>query len=174
MNKSNIQPGKFKTPLTTDRLLIEPLSINDKKFILELVNTDGWLKFIGNRNVNSEIEAATYIQKIIDNPNTDYSVVKMKDKTKIGIITFIKRDYLKNYDIGFAFLPKFTNNGYAYEAANAVLMNVTRTYNLSHILATTIPENISSIKLLKKLGLFFEKEIEVEKIKLHIYSSVHR
>jgi len=173
MNKSNI-PGKLKIPLTTARLAIEPLSLSDNKFILELVNTDGWLKFIGNRNINSEMEAASYIQKIIDNPDTAYFVVKLKDKTKIGIITFIKRDYLENHDIGFAFLPAFGNNGYAYEAANAVLMNVTRIYHLSHILATTIPENINSIKLLKKLGLLFEKEIEVENIKLHVYSSAQR
>ena len=171
MNKSNI-PDKLKTPLTTTRLLIDPLSLSNNKFILELVNTDGWLKFIGNRNINSEKEAATYIQKIIDNPNAAYFVVKLKNKTKIGIVTFIKRDYLENHDIGFAFLPKFGNNGYAYEATSAVLMNVTRIYNLSHILATTIPENINSIKLLKKLGLSFEKEIEVENIKLHVYSSV--
>lgn len=174
MNKSKIQPGKLKSQLTTARLLIEPISLSDNAFILELVNTDGWLKFIGNRNINSEMEAAAYIQKIIDNPNTGYSVVKLKDKTKIGIVTFIKRDYLEHHDIGFAFLPKFGNNGYAYEAASAVLMNVTRICNLSHILATTVPENINSIKLLKKLRLFFEKEIEVENIKLHVYSSAQR
>lgn len=174
MNKSNIQPIKLKTPLASDRLLIEPLLLSDKKFILELVNTDGWLKFIGNRNINSEKEAAIYIQKIIDNPNAEYFVVKLKDKTKIGIITFIKRDYLESHDIGFAFLPEYGNNGYAYEAASAVLMHVTRIYNLSHILATTIPENINSIKLLKKLGLFFEKEIIDENIRLHVYSSEQR
>lgn len=159
-------------PLFTERLLIESLSFTDNKFILELVNTEGWLKFIGNRNVNSEIEATGYIQKIIDNPNTDYSVVKLKEKqTTIGIITFIKRDYLEHHDIGFAFLPGFTNNGYAYEAANAVLKNLIQINNLSHILATTIPENINSIKLLKKLGLSFENEIEVDKIKLQVYGA---
>lgn len=156
----------------TERLLIESLSFNDNKFILELVNTEGWLTFIGNRNVNSEMEATGYIQKIIDNPNTDYSVVKLKEKqTTIGIITFIKRDYLEHPDIGFAFLPGFTNNGYAYEAANAVLKNLIEINNLSHILATTIPENINSIKLLKKLGLSFENEIEVDKIKLQVYGA---
>ncbi len=160
----------IQTLLTTDRLLIEPLTVNDNNFILELLNTDGWIKFIGNRNVTSQVEATAYIQKINDNPNTTYWVVKIKNnQTKIGIITFIKRDYLEHHDIGFAFLPNFANNGYAYEATNAVLKNVIHQYNLSYIFATTVPENIISIKLLKKLGLFFDKEIEVEKEKLLVY-----
>lgn len=41
--------------------------------------------------------------------------------------------------------------------------------NLSHILATTVPGSIKSIKLLQKIGLVFEKEIQVEKEKLHVY-----
>jgi RimJ/RimL family protein N-acetyltransferase len=161
---------EIQTLITTDRLLIEPLTVNNNNFILELVNTDGWIKFIGNRNVTSQVEATAYIQKIIDNPNTTYWVVKLKDnQTTIGIITFIKRDYLEHHDIGFAFLPSFANNGYAYEATSTVLRTVVHIYKLSHILATTVPENTSSIKLLKKLGLFFDKEIEVDKEKLQVY-----
>ena len=108
----------------------------------------------------------------MDNSNTDYSLVKRKeDQTKIGIITFIQRDYLDHPDIGFAFLPAFSNQGYAYEATKAVLKNLIETNHLTHILATTIPENRSSIKLLKKLGLSYEKEIEVNKVKLQVYGA---
>ncbi|MEO5967564.1 MAG: hypothetical protein ABIP68_07100 [Ferruginibacter sp.] len=64
--------------LFTERLLIEELSYTDNKFILELVNSEGWLNFIGNRNINSEPEAYKYIQKIIDNPNVEYFVIKLK------------------------------------------------------------------------------------------------
>jgi RimJ/RimL family protein N-acetyltransferase len=156
---------------TTDRLLIEPLTIKDCSFILELVNTDGWLEFIGNRNINSEDEATAYIRKIIDNPNTIYWVVKLKDNdSPIGIITFIKRDYLAHYDIGCAFLSAFGNKGYAYEATKALLCNVIDSAEHSHILSITNPNNYSAIKLLKKLGLQFQEEIEVENEKLQLYA----
>ena len=146
----------MQSSLTTDRLLIEPLSVNDYNFIFELLNTEGWIKFIGQRNINSAADATAYIQKIIDNPNTTYWTVQHKDtQTAIGVVTLIKRDYLEHHDIGFAFLPQFANNGYAYEAASAFLNHVISSYNLSTILATTIPENNSSIKLLKKLGVTF-------------------
>jgi len=160
----------IQTSLTTNRLLIQPLTINDSDFIFELVNTDGWIKFIGNRNVILKTEATAYIQKIIDNPNTVYWVVKLKDNPiSMGIITLIKRDYLEHHDIGFAFLPKFSSNGYAYEATNAVLKNVIRNYKLKYILATTVPENKNSIRLLEKLGLHFEREIKSNKEKSYIY-----
>ncbi len=68
-----------------------------------------------------------------------------------------------------AFLPRFSNNGYAYEATMAVLKKLINELTPSHILATTIPENVSSIKLLKKIGLVFEKEIEVDQERLHVY-----
>jgi [ribosomal protein S5]-alanine N-acetyltransferase len=39
------------------------------------------------------------------------------------------------------------------------------------VLATTVPQNINSIKLLTKLGLRFKKAIEVENEQLHVYTN---
>jgi len=158
--------------LTTDRLIIEPLTTNDNTFIHELVNTKGWLEFIGSRNVNSEAEATAYIQKIVDNSDVNYWVVRIRENVMpVGIITFIKRSYLSHHDIGAAFLPAYTNCGYAYEATQAVLHNVIHAGEHSHILSITSPNNHSAIKLLKKLGLQFDKKIEVENEKLKVYSA---
>ncbi|MDQ6761423.1 MAG: GNAT family N-acetyltransferase [Bacteroidota bacterium] len=162
----------FPAQLATQRLLIKPLNINDDEFILELLNTAGWIKFIGNRNITSLAEAKAYIQKILDNENIFYWAVQLKGHDEnIGIVTFIKRDYLEHHDIGFAFLPRYFNQGYAYEATMVVLYEIISDINLSHILATTVPENITSIKLLQKMGLGFEKEIEVDKERLHVYGT---
>ncbi len=156
---------------TTERLLLNELSINDTEFINELVNTREWIKFIGDRNIRGEEDAKNYIQKIIKNPNIKYWVVKLKNENRsIGIITFIKRDYLEYHDIGFAFLPKYTNYGYAYEATETVLSDAINNKNHLQILATTVIENINSIKLLNKLGLRFEKEMEAGKDLLMIYA----
>jgi RimJ/RimL family protein N-acetyltransferase len=158
--------------LTTSRLVIEPLAITDDDFIYQLLNTEGWLQFIGNRNITSRTDAAAYIQRILDNENVAYWVVKLRDQRySIGIVTLIKRDYLEHRDIGFAFLPGFSGKGYAFEATHAVLNNLVVNDSLTHILATVIPENINSIKLLNKLGLTFEMEIEVENNKLHVYGA---
>lgn len=158
--------------LTTDRLCLQPVAITDSNFIFELVNTEGWLQFIGDRNIHSHEEAVAYIKRIIANENIAYWVVKQEaGNDKIGIVTFIQRDYLSHPDIGFAFLPRFCGKGYAYEAVGAVLKKLINEHNLTFILATTIPQNTRSIALLTKLGLVFEKEIEVEKQKLHLYGA---
>ncbi len=159
--------------LTTSRLLIERLTENDADFILELVNTKGWLKFIVDRNVNNKTDALAYIKKINGNQSVKYWTVKLKETNEaIGVITFIKRDYLEHNDIGFAFLPNFANKGYAIEATQKVLNFLVQSNNLTTILATTIPANVSSINLLKKLGLQFYKVIEVESETLYLYKSL--
>jgi len=161
-----------KATLLTERLLLEPLSENDDDFILELLNTEGWLKFIGDRNIHSKTDALAYIKKVNGNQNMVYWTVKMKDtKSAIGLVTLIKREYLEHKDIGFAFLPNFSNKGYAHEATMAVLTYLTKHNAFTNIAAVTLPENISSIKLLQKLGLQFEKEIAVKNETLHIYSA---
>lgn len=150
--------------------MIGQLTIADDSFILELLNTEGWLKFIGDRNITSKDAAIAYIQKIIDSPHIAYFVVRLKESgDAIGIISFIQRDYLEHPDIGFAFLPSVSGNGYAYEATHAVLHKLIAERSLSSILATTLPGNISSIKLLKKMRFSFEKEMEIENEKLHVY-----
>jgi RimJ/RimL family protein N-acetyltransferase len=160
-----------KNNYITERLTLNFLSIHETDFIYELVNTAEWIKYIGDRNIRTKEDALNYVQKIIDNPNINYWVVKLKtEQISIGIITFIKRDYLEHHDIGFAFLPKYGKNGYAYEAANTVLEDAIKNNNHQQILATTVKENTYSIKLLKKLGLSFEKEIEMGKDLLQIYA----
>ena len=148
------------------------LTSDDHEFIMALVNTKGWIKFIGDRNVHSKDDALAYIQRISAMQNLIYWVVRLTENgTPVGIISFIKRTYLDHFDIGFAFLPEFNGNGYAYEAAKGVLAVTGKHPEYSTILATTIPQNLQSIKLLTKLGLHFEKEIEVENEKLHVYSN---
>ncbi|MCY7293634.1 MAG: GNAT family N-acetyltransferase, partial [Ferruginibacter sp.] len=158
----------MNTNYKTERLTLRELTAADNQFIFELVNTPGWIKFIGDRNVKTSEDADNYIQKIISNPNISYRVVTLLDhQTAIGLVTFIKRDYLDHPDIGFAFLPAYSKQGYAFEATKEVLNDLLNQQEHSTILATTIPQNSSSIQLLKKLGLSFSKQITHEGELLH-------
>jgi ribosomal-protein-alanine N-acetyltransferase len=150
----------MKTNYKTERLLLRTLTLEDAAFIFELVNTAGWIKFIGDRNIHSREDAEQYIQKILSNTNVEYRVVTLQDEqTAIGIISFIKREYLEHHDIGFAFLPAYAGKGYAFEAAEAVLTDMLKSKEHTTILATTLIDNHSSIRLLKNLGFVFSKEI---------------
>lgn len=161
----------MKTHLTTERLSLRPLSIADTQFIQELVNSPGWIQFIGDRNIHNEADSLAYIQRILGNEGVFYWVATTQmEQTELGVITYITRDYLPHPDIGFAFLPQFTGKGYAHEAAKAALTEVMNSTNHAQILATTLKENIDSIRLLEKLGLKFDKAIEVENEELLLYA----
>jgi RimJ/RimL family protein N-acetyltransferase len=154
----------------TERTSARPLNLDDCAFILELVNTKGWLSFIGDRNIHSETDARFYVQRMLDNPDITYWVVRLREKTiPIGIITLIQREYLDFFDIGFAFLPEYTHQGYAFESSALVLSSLLNSGEYPVILATTIPQNTDSVKLLSKLNFNFEKEISINKEVLHLY-----
>jgi ribosomal-protein-alanine N-acetyltransferase len=161
----------MKTYYKTQRLSLHPLTLNDAEFISELVNSPGWIQFIGDRNVRSTEDAAAYIRKLLDNPAIYYWVVKTIDQqTPMGVVTLIQREYLDHPDIGFAFLPRYSGQGYAYEATHSVLTDVLSNPSTENVLATTIKENENSIKLLEKLGLRFNRQITIEDETLLVYS----
>jgi len=167
-----IKNSRIQNKILTDRLTLEIIKADDYDFILSIVNSKGWIENIGDRNIHSKDEAIEYINKILRTENFNYWVVRTKKvNTPIGIISLIKRSYLDHFDIGFAFLPQFTNYGYAYEAAKAVLKMVSRLPAFQIVLATTLFSNKSSIKLLTKLGFRYEKENETENQKMHIYTN---
>lgn len=155
----------------TDRLTLRKLDISDASFMMELMNTAEWIQFIGDKNVPTVEATEKYIINIKNNPMAKYWVVSLTESQQpMGIVTFLKRNYLEHWDIGFAFLPRFTGKGYAFEAARFVLMEMIKSEEHAAILASVLPENSDSIKLLKKLGLQFNKEILVGTETLLLYS----
>jgi len=158
--------------LQTARLRLASLTADDAAFILELLNTPGWLKFIGDRNVRTLKEAAAYVKKIMGNAAVRYWVVRrLTDPAPLGIISFIKRDDLDYPDIGFAFLPAHAGQGYAFEAATAVMSHIHKEDPRTQILAVTVKTNRKSIRLLEKLGLQLEKEMTREGEDLLLYTT---
>ena len=156
--------------LETNRLTLDTLQETDAAFILELLNSPGWLSFIGDRQVYDMDAADAYVKRIQGMSNVVYWVVRKKgDAYPIGTVSFIKRDYLEDHDIGFAFLPQHHGMGYAQEAAAAVIGHVRNNNAHPVLVATVMQENLASIRLLSMLGFNFQCEIEVEGKPLHLY-----
>jgi [ribosomal protein S5]-alanine N-acetyltransferase len=157
--------------IETERLLIRPINQEDKNFIYSLVNMNGWIKFIGDRNIKNIDDAENYIKKILDNKNYYYNVFEIKEtKESIGIITFLNRDNQEFPDIGFAILPQFEKKGYTFEASKKYLIELIRLNQFNKIIGLTVPENYKSIKLLQRLGLEFESNFTENNKILSIYS----
>lgn len=156
----------------TERLLLKTVDAGDADFIQALVNTDGWLRFIGDRNIRSRADALQYIDRLLGAENLRYWVVRTKESgMPVGIVSFLKRDYLEHFDIGFAFLPLFFGKGYAFEATGTVLNIVTQYPAYQTVLATTMPSNEASIRLLEKLKFHLKDQLEHNGETLLVYSN---
>ena len=161
--------------LQTSRLFLRKPTIDDAAFMLRLVNEPLWLKYIGDRNVHSLDDAKQYLLngsiKSFNENGFGFSIVELKETgEKIGMSGLVKRDYLDDVDIGFAYFPEFSGFGFALEAARATLDHAHNTLGYNRVLAIATPDNTRSIRLLEKIGLRFEKTIVVNDENLNLYS----
>ena len=85
-------------------------------------------------------------------PEYGLFAVELTDSAKlIGTVSYLKRDYLEQDDIGYAFLPEFWGKGYALESARTVV-DYKLKQGVQHIWGVVNADNLASIKLLEKLN----------------------
>ncbi|EKE68108.1 GNAT family N-acetyltransferase [Gallaecimonas xiamenensis] len=137
------------------RLWLQLLGEKDAPFVLELVNQPAWIANIGDKGVRTLDGAKRYLA---EGPLASYRqhgfglyLVSLKDGTPIGLCGLLKRDYLDHPDIGYALHSGHWGQGYAREAARAVL-DLARQKGLGTLLAITLPQNQPSCALLETLG----------------------
>jgi RimJ/RimL family protein N-acetyltransferase len=166
------------TIATTSRLIVRHSTAEDAPFIFELLNSPGWLQFIGNRNIHTLDDALAYLEERVMTSYQQHgfglNTVTLANGTPIGLCGLLKRDTLPDADIGFAFLPQHSGKGYGYEAAAAVLAHAANTLHIKKVLAITDQDNTNSIGLLKKLGFAFKKLVQMpgEEMELNLFVKV--
>lgn len=148
----------------TTRLILRPCCEDDAPFIYRLQNSEKWLKYIGDRGVNSEDDARDYIRKkmypqLKKEGYGNYVVVRKSDNTPMGTCGLFDREGLEGVDIGFAFLPEFEGNGYAFEAAQKLYDLGIKEFKIENIVAITAKDNLRSQRLLEKLDLKFTRHV---------------
>lgn len=153
--------------LKTARLSLRKFTTQDASFIFNLLNSEDWIKYIGNRNINTLKEAEDYIISVFlksyDDASIGYYVVENnEDKIPMGICGLVKRTYLDELDYGFAFLPQYMNQGYAFEISNEFFQYAKNQLNIKRLYAITVSYNLRSIKLLEKLDFKFQHHIHPE------------
>ena len=139
------------------RVGLEPVCLAHAGFFLRLVNTPGWLRYIGDRRVASVADAERFLRNelLVNQPveGVGYFVIRMADTaTPIGACGCMRKPWLDFPDFGFALLPEFEGQGLAAEAARLALALAAEHPELATLDAVTLPENQPSIRLLARLG----------------------
>lgn len=148
----------------TTRLIVRKLTPGDAPLILRVFNDPTFVRFVGDKHVRTLDEAREYIRTV---PMASYArhgfghyVVELRETHEpIGICSLVKRDWLDDVDLGFAFLPAFRRRGYATEAATAVLDHARSAFGLDRLVAIASPANAASIAVLQRLGFRWERTL---------------
>lgn len=144
--------------LETERLLLREVTSDDAAFMLELLNSPGFIENIADRGVRTLDQSRAYIDERIAASYRDHgfgmwAVTPRGEAEPVGLAGLVKRDVLEHVDIGYAFLERAWGLGYAQESAAAVLRHARETLGLATIVAITTPDNRPSQKVLEKIGL---------------------
>lgn len=167
-------------PFETDRLWLRPTDETDAPFIIRLVNSPKWIRFIGPRNVHSEEEAIAYIDRMMMSQQrrlgfSNYTLLRKDDKVKLGFCGLYDRQGIDGFDIGYALLEEFEGNGYAYEAACKVRDLAFDEFGIDELQAITDPENKASQVILERLGLQFQHKVTLPNEKKELlYYYLHK
>lgn len=152
--------------LSTARLVVRELADDDAPFIVALLNDPDFIRNIGDRGVRTGEDACEYLAA---GPLASYArhgfglcaVVLAGTGKPIGICGLLQRDELPGPDIGFAFLPQYRAQGYAFEAASAVKADAHARLGIQTLFAIVSPGNEPSVRLLEKLGFHREGRVRL-------------
>jgi RimJ/RimL family protein N-acetyltransferase len=144
--------------IETERLTIRSFRKSDIPEYAAIVADPEVTKFLGDGSPHSFEQATAYIADCIRSEAEEglarYAVILRETRELIGFCGFKKAsDYI---DLGWRYARRVWGNGYATEAAVAVLDYGINTLKLSGIVAESAVENIRSVRVIERIGMHFE------------------
>jgi [ribosomal protein S5]-alanine N-acetyltransferase len=161
--------------LTTERLTLRQLSIDDHLAIYDLRSDPNSNKFLDRPLCKTTDEAKNFINKVNDNIEKGgayYWAITLTDTQQL-VGTICLFDFSienKSFEIGYELLTKFQGQGIMQEAAQTVIDFVFHTLKYKKILAFTHNDNQQSTHLLLKLNFIKSLDADKENPNLSIYS----
>ncbi len=161
----NMNSTKFQI-LTTERLTLRQLSIDDHQAIFALRSDPGVNKFLNRQPCKTTEDAISFINKVNDNIEKNeayyWAITLTAPQTLVGTICLFDFSNESNScEIGYELLTAFQGKGIMKEAIQAVIDYVFRTLKVKKIMAFTHCDNQKSTQLLLKFN--FAKSIETYK-----------
>ena len=151
-------------PIETERLILRPITAEDAPLVLAVMNDPDFIRYVSDRGLRTNTDAERYISERMlpgyeKNGFGMCAVCLKQSGSAIGTCGIFKRNPTDDVELGFAFRPEFRGQGFALEAASASMVYGLNALKLTRIVAATNPNNHSSMRLLEKLGMRFEKMI---------------
>lgn len=142
------------------------IELEDAPFLLELMNSPNWLKYIGDRKICNEEDARNYIlekmsPRLEDKGFINHVMLTKESNIPVGTCSIHNREGIEGLDIGYALLPQFEGKGYARAGAKLMIEKVFNQYKQNQVSAITTKTNEASCRLLENLGFTFDSSITI-------------
>ncbi len=152
---------KHGTSLETDRLIIRnwTLSETDRKIWHELNSDEKIMHYFPfRRNRAQSDEILEKLLNIVQDTGYGWAVACLKKTSKpIGFtgLAFVNFDatFTPATEIGWRYLVRYWGNGYATEAAMALIDHGFNDMGLEKIVSFAVPQNRESTAVMKRLGM---------------------
>lgn len=136
--------------METERLIIRRFQADDWQDLYEYLSQEEVVKFEPYETFSKEASKQEAINR--SNNNAFWGVCLKSSGKLIGNI-YLARQEFDTWELGYVFNKNFQGNGYATEAALALVDNAFKEQNARRVIAMCNPLNKPSWKLLERIGL---------------------
>jgi [ribosomal protein S5]-alanine N-acetyltransferase len=164
---------KNKNIIHTDRLLMRPFDMKDFNWLCDLYAKPQVMKYIYDGQIFNQEQTKqrllNFISEWKENGFGFWVIIEKISGEYVGYSGFRHYEKSEDIELGYILDDCFWGKGYASEIVqNCVSLGFSQ-YNFQKIMATVVPENIGSIKVLKRAGLDYSNNLIINEIKHHIY-----
>jgi RimJ/RimL family protein N-acetyltransferase len=147
--------------IETERLILREMVLEDAKDMFRLHSNPEVQRYTGEDVITSLEDIP---DKIKEFQNRDKNLgfgrwitILKKENQVVGWSGLAYLPEFNDIDIGYRFLPEYWGIGIATEASRAILSYGFNSLKLKKIIAIAYKENEASIKVMKKVGMQFDK-----------------
>ncbi|MEO1262779.1 MAG: GNAT family N-acetyltransferase [Bacteroidota bacterium] len=153
--------------IETERLIIRKFTLKDAEQSFKMATDPQVMQYIIGERYNSVEQVREMIKKNVFGDYDKYGFGRMAITLKpfdelIGFSGLKYNDDFREVDIGYRLMRKYWGRGIATEASQPFMDYGFRELKLKRIVALAFAENTGSIKVMKKLGMHFEKYMKVD------------
>ena len=151
--------------IETDRTIMRKLTKVDAKDFYALNLDEEVLKYTGDKpfeNIQASIDFLTNYNQYEKYGVGRLAVIEKKTNKFIGWCGLKYSQDKNEYDIGFRFQRNYWNKGFATETAKKCLEFGFTELRSEKVVGRAMKENISSIKVLEKIGMSYKENFDFE------------
>jgi ribosomal-protein-alanine N-acetyltransferase len=153
--------------LETSRLILRPFTLDDAEAYFPLVSDPQILRYTGETPA-ADVDTAREILRL--RPLRDYAectfgrhaVIEKSSGELVGFSGLKRLPELDEVDVGYRFLPRCWGLGYATESAREAMRYGREDLGLARVVGLVERDNAASAHVLKKLGLKYERSLQVD------------